>query len=158
VPDSTRFGLGVIGQVAELPRSAVVARFGPAGERLYARARGEETDPFRPYRAPERMAMALPIDPPVSDVEGLRFVLHRLAAAFGDQLEARGAATARARLTLELDLAFSVEGIAVADRDRPTPAGTDLRRAGHRAPADRPAGGRAAAGAGGSTRVWKWTT
>jgi protein ImuB len=102
-----RFGLRVIGQVAELPRSAVVARFGPEGEWLHARARGEETDPFRPRQAPERMALALPIDPPVSDVEGLRFVLHRLAAAFGDQLEARGAATARARLTLELDRSFA---------------------------------------------------
>jgi hypothetical protein len=103
-----RFGLRVIGQVAELPRSAVVARFGPEGERLHARARGEETSPFRPYRAPERLALALPIDPPVSDVESLRFVLHRLAAVLGDQLEARGAATARARLTLELDRTFSV--------------------------------------------------
>jgi protein ImuB len=102
-----RFGLRVIGQVAELPRSAVVARFGPEGERLHARARGEETDPFRPYRAPERLTLALPLDPPVSDVEGLRFVLHRLASAFGDQLETRGAATARARLTLELDRSFS---------------------------------------------------
>jgi protein ImuB len=107
-----RFGLRVIGQVAELPRSALVARFGPEGEWLHARARGEETDPFRPYQAPERMAMALPIDPPVSDVEGLRFVLHRLAAAFGDQLEARGAATSRARLTLELDRSFSVGDVA----------------------------------------------
>jgi hypothetical protein len=105
-----RFGLRVIGQVAELPRSALVARFGREGGWLHARARGEETDPFRPFRAPERMAMALPIDPPVSDVEGLRFVLHRLAAAFGDQLEARGAAAARARLTLELDLSFSAGG------------------------------------------------
>jgi nucleotidyltransferase/DNA polymerase involved in DNA repair len=103
-----RFGLRVIGQVAELPRSAMVARFGPDGELIHARSRGEETDPFRPRRAPERMALALPIDPPVSDVEGLRFVLHRLAAAFGDQLEARGAAAARATLTLELDRSFSV--------------------------------------------------
>jgi len=106
-----RFGLRVVGQVAELPRSAVVARFGPEGERLHARARGEETDPFRPYTAPERLVLALPIDPPVSNVEGLRFVLHRLAAAFGDQLEARGAATARARLTLELDRSFSADDL-----------------------------------------------
>ncbi len=101
-----RLGLRAIGQVAQLPRSALVARFGPEGERLHARARGEETNPFRPRRAPERMVLALPIDPPVSDVEGLRFVLHRLAAAFGDQLQARGAATSRARLTLELDRTF----------------------------------------------------
>jgi hypothetical protein len=102
-----RFGLRVIGQVAELPRSAMVARFGPDGELIHARSRGEETDPFRLRRAPERMTMTLPIDPPVADVEGLRFVLHRLTAAFGDQLEARGAAAARATLTLELDRSFS---------------------------------------------------
>jgi hypothetical protein len=106
-----RFGLRFVGQVAELPRSAVVARFGPEGARLHARARGEETDPFRPRQAPERLAMALPIDPPVADVEGLRFVLHRLAAAFGDQLEARGAAAAWARLTLELDHSFSAADV-----------------------------------------------
>jgi protein ImuB len=101
-----RFGLRTIGSVAELPRSAVVARFGPEGERIHARARGEETDPFRPRRAPERLAMSLPIDPPVDDVEGIRFVLHRIAAVFGDQLQARGAATSRVRLTLELDRTF----------------------------------------------------
>jgi len=101
-----RFGLRTIGSVADLPRSAVVARFGPEGERIHARARGQETDEFRPRRAPERLAMSLPIDPSVADVEGIRFVLHRLVAVFGDQLEARGAATARVRLTLELDRTF----------------------------------------------------
>jgi hypothetical protein len=102
-----RFGLRRIGQVAELPLSAVVARFGPQGERIHARALGLETEPFRPRRAPERLALALPIEPPVADVESLRFVLHRLAAAFGEQLVARGAAAGRARLTLELDGTFA---------------------------------------------------
>ena len=36
-PGSTRFGLRRIGQVAELPKSALVARFGEEGERLHAR-------------------------------------------------------------------------------------------------------------------------
>jgi protein ImuB len=120
-----RFGLRVIGQVAELPRSAVVARFGSEGEWLHARARGEETDPFRPRLAPERMAMSLPVDPPVADVEGLRFILHRLTAAFGDQLTGRGAAAARARLTLELDLSFSAAGIpSSVTIDQPLPEPT----------------------------------
>jgi hypothetical protein len=71
------------------------------------------------------MAMALPIDPPVSDVEGLRFVLHRLTGAFGDQLEARGAATARARLTLELDRSFSTGEVpATITIDQPLPEPT----------------------------------
>jgi protein ImuB len=124
-----RFGLRLIGQVAELPRSAVVARFGSDGARLHARARGEETDPFRPRRAPERLILALPIDPPVADVEGLRFVLHRLAGAFGDQLEARGAAAAWARLTLELDRSFSagdVPASMVVDQHLPEPTSEGL--------------------------------
>jgi len=106
-----RFGLRRIGSVAELARSALVARFGEEGARLHARARGEETDPFRPRRAPEHLALGLPIEPPVEELEALRFVLHRLATALTDQLLARGLAATRAHLRLELDLAFAPAGI-----------------------------------------------
>jgi protein ImuB len=103
----TRFGLRRIGQVAELPRSALVARFAEEGARLHARARGEEVTPFRPRRAPERLALGLPIEPPVESLESLRFVLHRLAGALADQLVARGMAAAVTRLTLTLDRTFA---------------------------------------------------
>ena len=106
----TRFGLRRIGAVAELPRSALIARFGDEGARLHARARGEETEPFRPRRAHERLGLALPIEPPVEDLEPLRFVLHRLVAALTTQLAGRGLAADRAILTLELDLAFAAPG------------------------------------------------
>jgi protein ImuB len=106
----TRFGLRRIGAVAELPSSALVARFGTEGERLHARARGEEIEPFQPRRAAERLTLALPIDPPVAETESLRFVLHRLAAALAAQIEARGMAAGRAHLRLTLDLAFSTAG------------------------------------------------
>src|SRR4029077_13523875 len=52
-----RFGLERIGMVAELPRSALIARFGDEGARMHARARGEELVPFRPRRAPERLLL-----------------------------------------------------------------------------------------------------
>jgi len=106
----TRFGLRRIGAVAELPRSALIARFGEEGARLHARARGEETEPFRPRRARARLGLALPIEPPVEDLEPLRFVLHRLVAALTAQLTGRGLAADRAILTLELDLAFAPPG------------------------------------------------
>jgi protein ImuB len=106
----SRFGLRRIGAVAELPRSALVARFGEEGARILARARGEELEPFRPRRAPEHLRLALPIEPAVEDLEPLRFVLHRLAAALTDQLVARGLAASRARLHLDLDLAFAPAG------------------------------------------------
>src|SRR4029077_2978591 len=60
-----RFGLRRIGQVGELATTALVAPFGEEGARIGARARGEETDPFRPRGAPERLLLGLPIDPPV---------------------------------------------------------------------------------------------
>ena len=106
----TRFGLRRIGAVAELDRTALVARFGEEGARIHARARGEELEPFRPRRAPERLRLALPIEPAVEDLEPLRFVLHRLAAALTGQLVARGLAASRARLHLDLDLAFARAG------------------------------------------------
>jgi hypothetical protein len=102
-----RFGLRRIGQVAELAASALVARFGEEGARIGARSRGEETDPFRPRRAPERLRLGLPIDPPVGELEAVRFVLRRLATALAANLGARGLAAARGRLVLELDLAFA---------------------------------------------------
>ena len=109
-----RFGLRRIGQVAAVSRSALVARFGAEGERLHARARGEETDPFRPRRMPERMSLALPVEPPVEDLEPLRFLLHRLAATLADQLTARGMAAARAHLRLALDVTFAAPGTPVS--------------------------------------------
>ena len=105
-----RFGLRRIGQVADLAASALVARFGEEGARIGARARGEETDPFRPRRAPERLLLALPIDPPVGELEAVRFVLRRLATALAANLAARGLAAARGRVRLELDLAFARAG------------------------------------------------
>jgi len=106
-----RFGLRTIGSVAELPRSALVARFGDEGARLHARARGEETEPFRPRRAPERLALALPLDPPAEGTDAVRFVLHRLAATLADQLRARGQAAGLARLVVTHDLAFARRGV-----------------------------------------------
>jgi protein ImuB len=108
-----RFGLRRIGPVAELARTALVARFGEEGARIHARARGEELEPFRPRRAPEHLRLGLPIEPPVEDLEPLRFVLHRLAAALTEQLIARGLAASRARLHLDLDLAFARIGTGV---------------------------------------------
>jgi len=103
----TRFGLRRIGAVADLARSALVARFGEEGARIHARARGEELEPFRPRRTPERVRLRLPIEPTAEDLEPLRFVLHRLAIALTDQLVSRGLAASRARLHLDLDLAFA---------------------------------------------------
>ncbi len=105
-----RFGLRRIGQVAELAASALVARFGEEGARIGSRSRGEEVEPFRPRRAPERLLLGLPIEPAVAELEAIHFVLRRLAVALGGSLAARGLAAERGRLRLVLDLAFAPAG------------------------------------------------
>lgn len=106
-----RFGLRRIAQVAVLPSSALIARFGDEGLRVGMRARGEETDPFRPRRAPERLLLALPIEPAVIELEAVRFVLRRLAGALSANLVARGLAATTGRIRLTLDLAFAKNGV-----------------------------------------------
>lgn len=105
-----RFGLRTIGSVAALPRSALIARFGDEGAQLHARARGEETERFRPRHADERMALALPLEPPAAGLEAVRFVLRRLAATLSDQLRARGRAALLGQLVVTCDLAFARAG------------------------------------------------
>jgi nucleotidyltransferase/DNA polymerase involved in DNA repair len=106
----TRFGLRRIAQVAQIARSALVARFGEEGARIHARASGHEIVLFRPRRAPERLALGLPIDPPTDATDALRFVLHRLAGTLAEQLRGRGVAATTARLRLDLELAFAPVG------------------------------------------------
>ncbi|MFM2106665.1 MAG: hypothetical protein RL338_1697 [Chloroflexota bacterium] len=105
-----RLGLRRIGALADLPRSSLVARFGEAGAILHARARGEEVEPFAPRLPAGRLSLPLPVEPPVAELEPLRFLVRRLAGALVDQLVARGAATSRVRLHLELDPAFARRG------------------------------------------------
>ena len=97
------FGLRRIGDLAALARSAVVARFGTLGGELHDLARGLDGRPLRPRRPVERLRAEAELDPPVDQLESLRFVLHHLAGALCEQLAARGAGAGRAVLELDLD-------------------------------------------------------
>jgi protein ImuB len=97
------FGLRRIGDLAVLPRSAVVARFGALGGELHDLACGLDRRPLRPRRPIERLRAEAELDPPVDQLESLRFVLHHLAGALCEQLTARGAGAARAIMELDLE-------------------------------------------------------
>ncbi|HEY8169082.1 MAG TPA: hypothetical protein VIF84_10225 [Candidatus Limnocylindrales bacterium] len=97
------FGLRRIGDLAALARSAVVARFGALGGELHDLARGLDGRPLHPRRPVERLRAEAELDPPVDQLESLRFVLHHLAGALCAQLAAHGAGAAQAILELELD-------------------------------------------------------
>ena len=92
-----------MGQLAALEHSAVVARFGAAGAELHDLVRGMDGRPLRPRRPLQRLAADVELEPPVDELEPLRFVLHHLCGTLCEQLAARGAGAARALLMLTLD-------------------------------------------------------
>jgi len=102
------FGLTRIGEFAALSRSAVLARFGDHGGMLHDLARGLDGRPLRPRRAVERLRAEAELEPPVEELEPLRFVLRSLCGALCEQLAARGAGAARGMLELELESAPSM--------------------------------------------------
>lgn len=97
------FGLTRIGELAAISRSAVVARFGEQGGLVHDLARGRDGRPLRPRRPIERLRAQAQLEPPVEEVEPLRFMLRRLCGALCAQLAARGAGAGRAVLELELE-------------------------------------------------------
>jgi hypothetical protein len=98
-----RFGLTRMAQLAELPRSAVGAQFGSAGERLQALARGHDPRPLAPRRRPERVTRRATFEPPLDGVGAVGLTLRRLAAELCDRLQERHLAPGRATLTLVLE-------------------------------------------------------
>lgn len=95
------FGLTRIGEFAALARSAVIARFGEHGGTLHDLARGMDGRALRPRKPIEQLRAHAELDPPVENVEPLRFVLRNLCGALCEQLAARGAGATRATLILE---------------------------------------------------------
>jgi hypothetical protein len=102
------FGLTRIGEFAALARSAVLARFGAPGGTLHDLARGLDGRPLRPRRPIERLRAEAELEPPVEELEPLRFVLRNLCGVLCEQLAARGAGAGEARLMLELEHAAPI--------------------------------------------------
>ena len=96
-------GLHLMGELAALDHSAVIARFGAAGAQLHDLVRGMDRRPLQPRRPVERLTAEVELDPAADELEPLRFVLHHLCGALCEQLSARGAGAARATLVLSLD-------------------------------------------------------
>ncbi|MCA1570955.1 MAG: hypothetical protein LC798_11675 [Chloroflexi bacterium] len=99
----TLFGLTQMSQLADLPRSAVGAQFGPTGERLQSLARGHDPRPIVPRRRPERVEARAAFEPPLDGIGAVGLTLRRLAAELCDRLRERHLAPGRATLVLTLE-------------------------------------------------------
>jgi hypothetical protein len=103
------FGLTEMRQLAELPRSAVGAQFGGAGEWLQQLARGIDPRPLVSRRRPERLAVRTDFDPPADGIEAGALALRRSCAELCETLRSRHLAPGRAILTLSLEDAPRLE-------------------------------------------------
>ena len=102
------FGLTEMRQLAELPRSAVGAQFGAAGERLQALARGHDPRPLVPRRRPERVEASTTFEPPIDGIGTIGLALRRLSAELCERLATRHLAPGRAVLAVRLEDAPSL--------------------------------------------------
>ena len=85
-----RLGIRTLGQLAELPAPAVLARFGPAGALARRLACGLDERPSAARRPPLDLTETAELDPPVEQVETAAFVAKGLADRLHDRLAALG--------------------------------------------------------------------
>lgn len=101
-------GLRWIGEVAELERRELEARFGPEGLRAHDLACGDDDRIFRALAPSELPEARVELEGPVAELEPLLFVLRHLLARLCADLEIGGCRAAR----LELELCSDVTGAA----------------------------------------------
>lgn len=82
-------GIFNIGQLSDLPRDELGARFGPALQNQLARLIGAAPDPRPPVKPRERFAGAIHLVESVSNKAALRFPMRRLAVELEAWLQAR---------------------------------------------------------------------
>jgi protein ImuB len=87
-----RLGIRTLGQLAELPAPAVLARFGPQGAAAHRLARGLDERPLVARVAPLDLAVSAELDPPADRLETAAFVAKSLADRLHEGLSVQGLA------------------------------------------------------------------
>lgn len=93
-------GIRTLGEVAHLPRDAVVSRFGSAGLSAHRLATGEQSR-TSPREVPEDPAVTETFDPPLDNLEQAAFVARSLAARLLGAAGSSGAIPYRVEIVVE---------------------------------------------------------
>ncbi len=119
-------GIHTLGQLAALPRSAMLAQLGPNGPLLHDLAHGLDPRPLVPQTLPRQRVLSHEFEPPVEDRTILSATLDHLADQLGECLTASHESARSVRLSLSL-----AGGRVLADLRRPRQpvlAASDLRK------------------------------
>ena len=98
-----RLGLRTLGDLAALPATDVLARFGPDGAVAHRLASGLDERPLLPRRPPPELPVELHLDPPVERVDAAAFAAKALADDLTERLRSRGLACARLLVEAETE-------------------------------------------------------
>ena len=93
-------GLRTLGQLAALPGSAVLTRFGASGQQLQRLARGRDERPVLPWPVSPTLSLTHSFDDPVTDRLRLNAVGGQLSQNLAGQLDSAGLTAAAVQLTL----------------------------------------------------------
>jgi protein ImuB len=89
-----------LGQFADLPATAVLARFGARAARAHALARGRGEEPLRTVTPAGELAVATGFDPPAGHTGQVAFAARLLAVELAGMLAARGLACTELRVEI----------------------------------------------------------
>ena len=96
-----RLGIRTLGQLAELPAPAVLARFGPEGAAAHRLARGLDERPLSARVPPLDLTVVAELDPPADRLETAAFVAKSLADSLHEGLSVQGLAATRVLVEAE---------------------------------------------------------
>ena len=98
-----RLGLPTLGDLAALPATDVLARFGTDGQEAHRLASGLDDRPVRPAPPEPDLVVSVELDPPAERVETAAFVARTLAADLAERLGRRGLACTRISIEAETE-------------------------------------------------------
>ncbi len=98
-----RLGLRTLGDLADLPATAVQARFGAEGRHAWELARGNDREPVRARLHPETVSESLTLPAPATSRETLLIAITRLVLRAFDRAALRNRHVRQARLCASLE-------------------------------------------------------
>lgn len=99
----TRLGLRTLGDLASLPASDMLARFGTEGQIAHRLASGLDDRPPATTPPPDDLAMVAELDPPAGEVAPAAFLARSLAGELEQRLGARGSVCTRVVIGAETE-------------------------------------------------------
>jgi len=98
-----RLGLPTLGDLAALPASAALARFGSSGLEAHRLAQGRDERPLEARTPPPDLMVTAEIDPPADRMDQVAFVAKALADELHDRLAGRGLACTQLAIEAETE-------------------------------------------------------